>query len=91
MRQSAIIHVAGPYGAGKTTFIESVLQRVDPPILVSRCRRDNRLAEPKGTSPRTEPELRRYRQAGAGGVALFTYPEAGATTDDFFMTDLMVE
>ncbi len=91
MRQRAIIHVAGPEGAGKTTFIESVLQRVDPPILVARCRRDNRLAEPKETSPRTEPELRRYREAGAGGVALFTFPEAAATTDDFFMTDLMVE
>ncbi len=91
MRQRAIIHVAGPEGAGKTTFIETVLQRVDPPILVARCHRDDRLAEPKETSARTEPELRRYLEAGADGVALFTFPEAPPTTDDFFMTDLMAE
>jgi hypothetical protein len=91
LRQRAIIHVAGPEGAGKTTFIETVLQRVDPPILVARCRRDDRLAEPKETSARREPELRRYLHAGAAGVALFAFPEAATTTDDFFMTDLMAE
>ena len=72
-------------------FIETVLQRLDPPILVARCRRDDRLAEPKETSPRTEPELRRYREAGADGVALFAFPGAPTVTDDFFTTDLMVE
>lgn len=91
MRQRAIIHVAGPEGAGKTTFIETVLERVDPPILVARCRRDDRLGELKETSVRTEPELRRYLHAGAGRVALFAFPEAAATTDDFFMTNLMTE
>lgn len=89
MRRRAIIHVAGPEGAGKTTFIEAVLHRVDPPVLVARCCRDDRLAEPNETSPRTEPELRRYLDAGAEGVALFTFPEAATSTDDFFMTDLM--
>ncbi len=91
MRQRAIIHVAGPEGAGKTTLIETVLQRVDPPILVARCRRDDRLGEPEETSPRTEPELRRYLDAGAAGAALFSFPSAPFSTDDFFMTDLMVE
>lgn len=91
MRQRAFIHVAGPEGAGKTKLIETVLQRVDPPILVARCRRDDRLGEPEETSPRTEPELRRYLDAGAEGVALFTFPGAPSSTDDFFMTDLMVE
>jgi hypothetical protein len=91
LRPRAIIHVAGAEGAGKTAFIETVLRRVDPPILVARCRRDDRLAEPEETSPRTEPELRRYLDAGADGVALFTFPEAATATDDFFMTDLMAE
>jgi hypothetical protein len=91
LRPRAIIHVAGPEGAGKTTFIETVLRRVNPPILVARCRRDDRLAEPEETSRPTEPELRRYLDAGADGVALFTFPEATTATDDFFMTDLMAE
>lgn len=91
MRQRAIVHVAGPEGAGKTTFVETLLHRVDPPVLVARCRRDDRLAEPKETSPRTEPELRRYLDAGAEGVSLFAFPPAAATSDDFFMTDLMAD
>lgn len=91
MRQRAIIHVGGPEGAGKTTFIEQVLARVDPPLLVARGRRDDRLDEPDETSARTEPELRRYLDAGAEGVALFTFPEAASSADDFFMTDLMAE
>jgi molybdopterin-guanine dinucleotide biosynthesis protein len=91
LRQRAFIHFAGPEGAGKTTLIETVLQRVDPPILVARCRRDDHLAEPEESSPRTDPELRRYLEAGADGVALFTFPEAATTTDDFFMTGLMAE
>lgn len=91
MRQRAIIYVAGPEGAGKTTFIEAVLQRVDPPVLAARCRRDDRLAEPEETSPRTDPELRRYLDAGADGVAQFTFPSAAASTDDFFTTDLMAD
>jgi hypothetical protein len=82
---------AGAEGAGKTTFIEAVLHRVDPPVLVARCRRDDRLAEPEESSPRAEPELRPYLDAGADGVALFTFPEAATSTDDFFATDLMAE
>lgn len=91
MRQRAIIHVGGPERAGKTTFIEHVLGRVDPPLLVARCRRDDRLGQPYEASPRTEPELRRYLDAGADGVTLFTFPEAATSADDFFMTDLMAE
>ena len=91
MRQRAFIDVAGPEGAGKTTLIETVLQRIDPPILVARCRRDDGLAEPEETSAPGDPELRRYLYAGADGVALFTFPGAPTATDDFFMTDLMVE
>jgi hypothetical protein len=83
--------VAGPEGAGKTTFVETVLQRVDPPVLAARCRLDDRLAEPEETFPKTEPELRRYLDGGADGVALFTFPAAATSTDDFFMTDLMAD
>ncbi len=72
-------------------FIETVLHRVDPPILVARCRRGDRLGEAEETSPRTEPELRRYLDAGADGVARFDFPGGATSRDDFFMTDLMAE
>jgi hypothetical protein len=89
MIQRAYVHVGGPPGSGKTTFIEAMLAGVDALTLAARCLRDDTLAEAQERSPRTHPELRRYRQAGATGVAVYTFAGRPGKTDDFFMTDLM--
>lgn len=89
MRERAIIHVAGPAGSGKTAFIEAVLAAADALTLAARCSRDDTLPEPRETASRTHPELRRYRQAGAQGTALFAFPGTDIGSVEFFMTDLM--
>jgi hypothetical protein len=91
VRERALIHVAGPAGAGKTAFIERLAAESDASILVARCLRDDTLRQPQETAPRMNPELRRYRQAGAVGSALFAFPGRDVRLDDFFMTDLMME
>jgi hypothetical protein len=89
MRERAIVHVEGPAGCGKTTFIESVLGSVDKLLIVARCVRDDTLRHARETAPRTHPELRRYREAGASGAALFVFPQGDTSSDAFFMTELM--
>jgi hypothetical protein len=89
MIERAFIHVGGPPGAGKTTFIEAMLAAGDALTLVARCLRDDTLAQAREGAPRTHSELRRYRQAGAEGAAVFTFPGEQSSADDFFMTKLM--
>lgn len=89
MRERALIHVAGPKGAGKTTFIERVLDGAGEWVLAARCVRDDSLRESRETAPKAHPELRRYRQAGATGAALFAFPEGDIGSDAFFVTRLM--
>ena len=91
MRERTIVHVAGPPGCGKTTFIESVLGAVGGLIVAARCVRDDTHRHALETAPRTHPELRRYRDAGASGVALFIFPESDIGSDAFFMTELMAD
>ncbi len=77
MIERAVIHEAGPDGSGKTAFIEAVLAAVRGPIVVARCARDEALSAPSETTPASSPELRRYREAGATGAALFAFPRRG--------------
>ena len=91
MRERAFVHVAGPPGSGKTTLIEAMLRAASELILAVRCVRDNALREARETAPKSHPELCRYRQAGASGVALFAFPEDDIGSDAFFMTDLMTD
>jgi hypothetical protein len=91
MRERALIHVAGPPGSGKTTFVEAILNAAGAPVLASRCVRDDALRQARETAPKNHPELRRYRQAGASGVALFAFPENDIGSDAFFMTNLMMD
>jgi len=86
----AYIHVGGPARSGKTAFIEAILKATDE-LLVARCHRKDRLKEPHETEPHGHPELRRYRDAGARGVAAFEFPSADDGHDAFFMTELMAD
>ena len=91
MRTRAFVHVAGPAKAGKTALVEAMLQCSDALVIAARCGRDDTLAHPRESSPHTHPELRRYRQAGASGTALFRFPGDGSEHDAFFMTELMTD
>ncbi len=89
MRERAFIHVGGPKGAGKTAFIEQILGGAGEWILAARCVRDDSLRRARETTPRSHPEIRRYREAGATGAALFSFPESDIGSDAFFLTHLM--
>ena len=91
MIERAFVHVGGPPGSGKTTFIEAMLAGAGALTLVARCRRDDTLARAQEGAPRAHPELRRYRQAGAAGAALYSFPGRESAFDDFFMTNLMMD
>jgi hypothetical protein len=92
MRQRALVHVAGPAGAGKTSFVEALLRGVDGPVICVRAERDDSLRAPRESAPRTAGELRRYLAAGASAVARYRFPAAAhADPDAFFMTDLMAD
>lgn len=89
MIERAYIHVGGPPGAGKTTFVEMLLRGIDRWWLAARCVRNDSLRRSRETSAKTHPELRRYRQAGVTAAALFEFPGDDMGTDEFFMTHLM--
>jgi hypothetical protein len=83
------IHVTGPQGAGKTTFIETFLQTTMTSVLVARGRCDEGLRRAREASPRGDPELQRYRRAGATRTAMFTFPPGPSSFEEFFESDLM--
>jgi hypothetical protein len=89
--EHSYIHVAGPAGAGKTTFIEAMLRGTDADILAARCVRDDTLRESRESAPKVDHELRRYGAAGASGVARYVFPGRDIGSDAFFMTDLMAD
>jgi hypothetical protein len=90
MRQRALVHVAGPPAAGKTTFIERLLgARLSLAICV-RFVRDPSLKTERESAPRAHPELRRYRAADScAAAALYRFPELDVAS--FFMSDVMQE
>ena len=85
------MHVAGPPGSGKTTFIEAILKSVDGPVLAARCIRDDALRQALETAPKDHPELWRYKQAGAWDAALFAFPGKLIGSEAFFVSNLMME
>jgi hypothetical protein len=87
----AYLHVTGPVGSGKTTFVEALLGKIDAWILVARCVRDDALREARESVPAQDPELARYAEAGADGVARFAFPSGSEAYEDFFLTDLMAD
>jgi Ni2+-binding GTPase involved in maturation of urease and hydrogenase len=80
--ERAYVHVAGPVGVGKTTFIEAVFRGLDRWWLAARCVRNDSLRRARETSAKTHPELRRYRQAGVTAAALFEFPEDDIGSDE---------
>lgn len=89
MRQRALIHVDGPPGAGKTALVEALLTHTDHMITTTRCLRDDTLPQPRESLANTDPELRRYRAAGAHTAARYAFPGTSHAPDAFFQTDLM--
>lgn len=86
-----IIHVDGPAGAGKTTFVERLLGALDGWVLAVRCRRSESLRQARESSSARDPEVRRYRAAGASDAGRFTFPAAQDSADDFFTSRLLTD
>ncbi len=89
-----LIHVGGPPGAGKTTFIEAMLAANDEDAFIAvRARRDASLRAPRTTSGVREVErdveLRRYLDAGA--MTAVGYAFGSANVEDFFESEFMQE
>lgn len=91
MIQRAFIHVAGPTGCGKTTFVEALLAAGESPMVVGRCTRDDSVRRMRESSPPRHPELQRYRRAGAWAAAVFTFTRDDANLVDFYESRLMLE
>ena len=86
-----IIYVDGPPGAGKTAFVEQLLGALDGWVLAVRCRRDESLRQARESSSARDPEVRRYRAAGASDAGRFSFPAARDSADDFFTSRLLTD
>ena len=87
MRERALIHAAGPAGAGKTTFIERLLDAEVAFAICVRTERATKLRKELESAPKAHAELRRYREAGASAVALYRFAEP--SMDAFFAAAFM--
>lgn len=89
MRHRALIHIGGAPGAGKTALVEALLAHTDYMISAVRCVRDDTLPEPCESFAKTDPELHRYRMAGAHTVARYAFPGTSDAHDAFFQIDAL--
>jgi molybdopterin-guanine dinucleotide biosynthesis protein len=87
----AIIHIDGPPGAGKTAFVERLVSVLDEWVLAVRCRRDQSLRQARESPSARDPEVRRYRAAGASDAGRFTFPSGRDVADDFFTSRLLTD
>ena len=87
----AIIHIDGPPGAGKTAFVERLVSVLDEWVLAVRCRRDQSLRQARESPSTRDPEVRRYRAAGASDAGRFTFPSGRDVADDFFTSRLLTD
>ncbi len=89
MIRRALIHVAGPPNSGKTTLIERLLENE---LALATCVRGERIAGQRReheSAPRGHRELRRYRESGASGVALYRFPRPD--TEAFYESEVMAD
>lgn len=89
MRKRSIIQVEGPSGAGKTTFVERLLEAELGLALAVRTEKDAKLKACRESAPKGHAELRRYRAAGALEASLWRFPRRDA--EEFFTTRVMDE
>lgn len=66
-----------------------MLARTDYVITLVRCVRDDTLPAPRESVAKTDPELNRYRMAGAHTVARYAFPGTSDAHDAFFQTEVM--
>lgn len=87
MRHRALVHSAGPKGAGKTTLIERLLEARVAFAACVRAVRDRKAREPQESAPEDHDELGRYRRSGARTVALYRFrdPDLEAFYSTAFM------
>jgi hypothetical protein len=85
----ALVHVAGPPGVGKTTLIERLLESELAFATCIRAELDPRLRHEEESAPKRHPELRRYREKGAGAVALYRFPRPDS--EAFYCSSVMEE
>jgi hypothetical protein len=86
-----IIHIDGSPGAGKTAFVERLVGGLDESVQAVRCRRDESLRHARESRSARDPEVRRYRAAGASDAGRFTFPSDRDAADDFFTTRLLTD
>lgn len=89
MIRRALLHVAGPPGVGKTTFIERFLERELALAICVRAEQDPELRREQETAPKRHSELRRYRESGASDAVLYRFPRPDA--DAFYDSDVMAD
>jgi len=87
MRERALVHISGPSSAGRTTFVERLLDEEVAFASCVRAEHDARLRKDHASAPKPHAELRRYREAGASAVALYRFAEP--SMDAFFTTGFM--
>jgi hypothetical protein len=83
----ALVHVGGPAGTGKTTFIERLLDAQVAFAISVRAQRNVKLRKERESARRNHAELRRYRDAGASAVALYCF--AQTDPDRFYASEVM--
>jgi hypothetical protein len=89
VRQRALVHVAGPRGAGKTTFIEAMLEAEAAFATCVRGERDPKLRGECESTSKSQREIRRYLDAGASAATLYRFSQPD--TIAFFTSTVMQE
>ncbi|MCZ7556169.1 MAG: hypothetical protein M5R41_07200 [Bacteroidia bacterium] len=80
MIHRAYLRITGQSGAGKTKLMEATLEALRTEmVLCVYAQSDKKLKEPKESSPRNDPHLKRYLDAGA--MHAVRYHFAGAARD----------
>ncbi|MCU0725167.1 MAG: hypothetical protein MUE73_05160 [Planctomycetes bacterium] len=88
-RVRAFIHVAGPKGAGKTAFVEALLRGLDEVVICVRGVRLARRRDPEESGAKDDPELRRYRMAGASEAVRYRFGTGREVDSHFFEQEFM--
>lgn len=94
MIERAFVRVAGAPGAGKTTLIERLIERLIEarsawPLMVARVEANARRIEPVESNRADDAELQRYVKAGASGVTRYRFHPEHVPGDALWSTDFM--